>query len=142
MKKGEFITLCILRLIAIAIGIIHLFTKSKMWFSICVLLCALILIIDTIVYIRRYEGGIKWLFKLPLITLPPIVSFGFIAWIVDAIFFDRALGALGEILIGVLIVCVWNLFASSARHQKEKREEAARQRYYDYYDDRHDNYRY
>ena len=100
------------------------------------------MVIDTIVHIRRYEGGIKWLFKLPFITLIPIVSFGLIAWIGDAIFFDRALGELGEILIGILSGCVCNLSIESARHQKEKREEAARQRYYDYYDDRHDNYRY
>ena len=33
MKKGEFITLCILRLIAIAIGIIHLF------FNMCIIMC-------------------------------------------------------------------------------------------------------
>lgn len=142
MKKGEFITLCILRLIAIAIGIIHFFTGSDTYSTICLLLCILILVIDTIVYIRRYEGGIKWLFKLPFITLGAVGSFIIITMIVNGIFLDGALEILSCMMIGALIVCVWNLFASSAKHQKEKREDAARQRYYDYYDDRHDNYRY
>ncbi|MGN1043162.1 MAG: hypothetical protein ACI4SK_06745 [Christensenellales bacterium] len=137
MKKGMFVFLNILRVIAVICGAIWFFGRSEIMWTICAIVWALSMIIDTIHSIV-YRRQIKWLFIVPLSYIVPAIIAGF-AGLIVANMFEIVDMDMFAITIGFLASSLWNFVTDMYFYRKAVAAVKERHRYDDYYDD---DYRY